>query len=300
MEGSRMQSGINNLKMIQNLVGDITESDLKYVDYYISEHFGIFIPSVGCCEYAIKLNHTHPSYSFVLSFSEDLSIFKPEIKLKPKHYSMAALSPNIPHEEKLNETFIRYIALFISKEFYEKEYLIYSNKKPNEYIWKQFLIDYDIMIYLKKFMSEYDNKTCGYKNILESLSLLITNQLIRSLLNVNVATEVITDKIEMNRVVEYMHQHYGKKLSNLQLAKIANMSESHFIRVFKKETNMSPIEYLVRLRIDKAKKLLKSASKNITEISLMCGFNSPSHFSSSFVQHENITPSEFQSMYLIH
>ncbi|MDA8212034.1 MAG: hypothetical protein M0021_09175 [Clostridia bacterium] len=36
---------------IQKLVGDIRESNLKYVDYCVSENFGIFIPSVGFCEY---------------------------------------------------------------------------------------------------------------------------------------------------------------------------------------------------------------------------------------------------------
>lgn len=289
---------IKDIKMIQNLVGDINESDLKYVDYYISEHLGIFIPSVGFCEYAIKPNHIHPSYSFILVFSEGQSIIKRQIDLKPKHYLMAALSPSVPHEEEKSEIFTRYIALFISKEFYEKEYMIYNSNKPLEYIWEQFIIDYDIMIYLKKFMSEYDNKACGYKNMLEALASVITNYLIRSILNVCVTEDFIVDKMEMNRVIEYMHQHYDKKLSNLQLSKIANMSESHFIRVFKKETSMSPIDYLVKLRIDKSKKLLKSGSKNITEISLMCGFNSPSHYSSSFLRHENITPSEYQNLYL--
>lgn len=46
----------------------ISESDLKYVDYYVSENFAIFIPSVGFCEYAIMPQHTHPAYSFILFF----------------------------------------------------------------------------------------------------------------------------------------------------------------------------------------------------------------------------------------
>lgn len=288
-----------DMKMIQRLVGEITYTNLKYVDCYISEHFGIFIPSVGFCEFAIKQNHTHPAYSFVLSFSAEQSIVKPEIELKPDHYLMAALSPQVAHEEEQKDVFTRYIALMISKELYEKEYTTYSNNNPDLYVWNQYLVHNDIMLYLKKFMLEYDYKTYGYNRHLNALSTLITHSIIRSILDVKTKTDTITDKFEIQSILEYMHQNFANKLTNSNLAKLVNMSESHFIRLFKKETGTSPIEYLVKLRIEKAKKLLKSNTKNITEISLQCGFNSPSHFSSSFLKHEKTTPSEYQNMYSV-
>lgn len=42
-----------SLKRIQSLVGNITEENLKHVDCYVTQDFGMFIPSVGFCEYAI-------------------------------------------------------------------------------------------------------------------------------------------------------------------------------------------------------------------------------------------------------
>jgi AraC family transcriptional regulator len=75
-----------SLKNIQKLVGNITEENLKYVDYYIDKHLGIFIPSVGFCEYAIKPQHTHPAYSFIVFFSEEQSIVPLTIKVVPNHY----------------------------------------------------------------------------------------------------------------------------------------------------------------------------------------------------------------------
>lgn len=83
-----------------------------------------------------------------------------------------------------------------------------------------------------------------------------------------------------------------------ELAKLANMSESNYIRLFKKEAGMAPMEYLINLRLDKAKKLLRTGSKSITEISLQCGFGSPSHFSNSFTKHLGLTPSDYQKSYL--
>lgn len=84
-----------SLRMIQNLVGEITESNLKYVDCYISDELGIFIPSVGFCEYAITPQHTHPAYSFVLLLSKEHTIVVPEKELIENHYLMTAMSPDV-------------------------------------------------------------------------------------------------------------------------------------------------------------------------------------------------------------
>lgn len=291
-----MHDDNKRLEMVQNLVGEIAESHLKYVDYYVSEGFGIFIPTVGFCEYAIMPQHTHPSYSFVLFFSKEQDVFPPKIEIKPNHYLITSISPLVPHEEKKTDMFTRYIVIFISEELYKQQYQAYSDKEPEKYLFDQYLIEHDIMHYLKKFMSEYESNSPGKSEVLNALGCIITNQLIRGMLNVDIKNNMIIDKFEIEKIIEYMHQHFGDKLSNATLAKMIDMSESHFIRTFKKETGMSPMGYLMKIRIDKAKKLLQSGEKNITEVSLICGFNSTSHFSSSFTKYMGMTPSEYQKL----
>lgn len=286
------------LEHIQRLVGDITENNLKYVDCYVNENFGLFLPSVGFCKYAITPHHTHPAYSFVLFFSEEQCIIPVEVEVSQNHYLVVAMSPDIAHEEEEKDTFTRYIAIFISKEFYERLYSIYTDTEPPQYFWKQFLINQDIMIYIKKFMSEYENKQLGDEQIIESLSTIITHQLIRSVLKINTPKDILIDKFEIEKVIEYMNQNFGEKLTVGRLSKLVNISESHFIRIFKKETQLSPIEYLIKLRIDKSKKLLRDSAKSITEIALHCGFNSASHFSTCFVRQLGKTPKEYQNLYL--
>lgn len=282
---------------IRKLVGDITESNLKYVDCYISENFGIFIPSVGFCEYAIRPQHTHPAYSFVLFLSKEQSITPVRIKIPPEHYLVTAMAPDVPHEEKETDNFTRYMAIMISQEFYENIYRDYCPVPPEQYCWDQFVVGHEIMIYLKKFMSEYENKLPGFQNILEALATTITHQIVRSILKITNRVDFITDKFEIEKTIEFIYQHFGRKLNVTDLAVIASMSESHFIRIFKKETGYSPMEFLIKVRIDKAKKLLRSGTKNVTEVSLECGFSSISHFSSSFTKHTGMTPSEYQNSY---
>jgi AraC family transcriptional regulator len=195
------------------------------------------------------------------------------------------------------DTFTRYIAIFISSEFYEKHFREYSNRSPERYFWNQFLVDQDIMIYIKQFMSEYENKQLGYERILEGLSTIITHQLIRSVLEIDASSNLYIEKFEIEKAIDYMHQNFGEKLTVKKLAKLVNMSESNFIRTFKQETQFAPIEYLIKLRIDKAKKLLRGRTKTITEIALQCGFNSNSHFSSCFVKQLGSTPTDYQNLY---
>lgn len=283
---------------IKRIVGDVTENDLRYVECYVSKNIGIFIPSVGFCQYAITPAHTHPSYSFILFNSKEQSFFEDNIDLPDEHYLVAAIAPGVPHEEKPSDHFTRYVAILIEKDYFETVYRQYGKSNPDfNREWKQFAVGYEIMPYIKKFMSEYQSGIAGYENVLEHLSGIICHTLIRSLLEIQTGGSIITERIEIENIVEYMHQHFGEKITIEKLAKRANMSESHFIRVFKKETGLSPVDYLIALRIEKAKKLLRAGTKNVTEISMLCGFNSTSHFSSSFSRSEGISPSKYQNLY---
>lgn len=287
----------NELAKIHRLVGEISEDDLRDVDYYVSEHLGIFIPSVGFCKYAIKAQHTHPAYSFILFFSKEQRIIHVNVELPAGHYLATAIAPGLPHEEEKTDFFTRYIAILISRELFEKLYANYCSTVPEQYNWEQFVIEREIMIYIKKFMSEYENSIAGSENVLEAIAIMITHQLIRSLLKIENKVDFITEKFEIEKSIEYIHQCFGKKLTVAKLAKLANMSESHFIRIFKKETGLAPMEFLIKTRIDKARKLLRNRTRTITEVSLQCGFSSTSHFSSSFAKHMGISPSEYQNDY---
>jgi len=214
---------------IQKLVGDISESNLKHVEYYVSDNFGIFIPSVGFCEYAIMPRHTHPAYSFVLFFSEEQSVTPVKIEVLPEHYLVTAMAPGMPHEEKESDTFTRYMAIFISQDFFEKIYSIYNSKPPARYYWEQFLVGHEILTDLKKFMSEYENILPGYQHVLRALAITVTHQVIRSILKIINKADFIIEKLEIERTVNYMYQHFGEKLTVTALAQIAKMSESHFI-----------------------------------------------------------------------
>lgn len=77
---------------------------------------------------------------------------------------------------------------------------------------------------------------------------------------------------------------------------MANMSTYHFVRSFKQITGRSPIDYINKLRIDKAFSLLKEGKFNVTETALDCGFNDVNYFSRLFKKYNKMSPSEAKKL----
>ena len=100
----------------------------------------------------------------------------------------------------------------------------------------------------------------------------------------------------ITRVLHFLEDHASSPdLSLSRLARIAGMSPFHFCRSFKKTTGHSPMQYVIRLRIDRAKKLLKFHSNrmSISQIATALGFYDASNLNRHFKRLTGLTPTEF-------
>jgi len=97
------------------------------------------------------------------------------------------------------------------------------------------------------------------------------------------------------KVLEYMDEHHAEDISLEKLASLVHCEKSYFLKKFKHETGLTPMNYLRRFRIDKAKRLLAHSDMNITQISAAVGFQSIHHFSSVFRAVVGVSPSEFKN-----
>ncbi len=99
-------------------------------------------------------------------------------------------------------------------------------------------------------------------------------------------------------VFEYIDKHYMNQITLEQLAVLADMSVSHFVRYFKSLIHKTPIEYLIYYRLERACYFLASGQNSITEIVYMCGFNDISYFISTFKKYKGMTPKQYRKQYL--
>ena len=78
------------------------------------------------------------------------------------------------------------------------------------------------------------------------------------------------------------------------LAKESGYSRVHFLRMFRAATGYPPHNYLLNLRVERARELLANPTLSLTDIALECGFSSHSHLSRVFRQVLGATPSEYR------
>lgn len=287
---------MKNLGTIKKLIGEsVTNESLKYVDCYVQEHVGLFIPTIGQGEYAIMPQQVHPAYRFVICFEQSDALFEPTIPLKENHYLCVATSPGVEHEEN-TLGFLHYYCILIEKEYFESQYHLYRKGHPF-FKREQFLVCHDILKMLNGFAFEYSKEMPNAEITLNAQATIITHWLIRSILGENYDMRAISSNYSIARAEHYIEQHFAESVTVTKLAELGNMSVSNFIRTFKKEMHLTPKEYLINVRIEKAKKLLRRNELTITEVSMRCGFSSSAHFTNSFTHLMGMTPTEYRNRY---
>lgn len=97
------------------------------------------------------------------------------------------------------------------------------------------------------------------------------------------------------KVKQYLEEHYGEKLNIGDLARSSFISEEHLIRLFRKETGMTPHRYLMELRISQARKLLRLSPFTVGHIAQVCGFSSIRAFCTQYKAFTGQTPTEARS-----
>lgn len=102
----------------------------------------------------------------------------------------------------------------------------------------------------------------------------------------------------LRRVTEFVCARLDTQLTISDIADMAGLSEFHFARMFKRSTGESPHSYVLRQRVDRAKRLLIANQMTLAEIAGACGYSSQSHFSVQFRNFTSVTPKRYRAMHV--
>ncbi len=97
------------------------------------------------------------------------------------------------------------------------------------------------------------------------------------------------------QVTDYINDSLDQDIKLADLAQLLGMSQSHFSQLFKQSMGISPHQYLLQQRVERAKQLLKQTDQSVVDIALACGFNSHSHLSKQFRQLTGMTPKAYRT-----
>ena len=99
----------------------------------------------------------------------------------------------------------------------------------------------------------------------------------------------------INRASHYIATHLDETIDVKTLARVANLSDFHFCRIFKAIKGEPPISFIARLRIETAAQLLRYSSLAVEEIAYNIGYESPASFSKAFKNRYGITPTHYRT-----
>jgi AraC-like DNA-binding protein len=100
------------------------------------------------------------------------------------------------------------------------------------------------------------------------------------------------EKIKINRVKEYLNAYYRREITLDDLAAVAQFSPYHLLRTFRRSVGLTPHAYLIQVRIEAGKRLLRTGN-SISDVSATTGFTDQSHFTRHFKRIMGVTPGQY-------
>lgn len=245
-------------------------------------------------DYQIEHTHNHYELLFVTSGSYLNKINDKSFILNKNDCSFLTLQDHHSIYGRTN-TFSQ-TTILIEKEYFEQKCKLFSDTFL-ELIYNSDLTKFTLTV-------DQSNRLISYLNILKTK--IISNEQINifSTLILNIIFEAICSQIEkgndnvfpphfhkmINALGEYKNSYWKAK----DLADFAGYTETHVNRLFQKYLGVSTNRYINKVKISKAKYMLSTSNRPITEISLILGFNSVSHFINTFKKECGITPHQYR------
>lgn len=96
------------------------------------------------------------------------------------------------------------------------------------------------------------------------------------------------------RAIEFIKRNYREKISLDDVANHVNMNKHYFCKLFKNETGLSPVEYIINHKMERAKEFLMDSRMNVSEVSRYLGYEDISYFNRLFKKHSGMSPGSLQ------
>ena len=218
---------------------------------------------------------------------------------------LVLLAPNLPHCWEILNTddekppsciVIHFYENLIGSDFFNKpelEKIADLLKQAESGIFFYGPTTGKIKLLLKKLTSQ--SGLISYINLLHIFNLLVECDK-REYLSQDPLSSSGFDKDfkQINKIYEYVFQHIQEEIRLDNVASLLNMAPGSFCRFFKKKTKLTFMEYVIKIRIGYAAKMLAETEKNVTEIAYESGYNNPANFNHYFKKIMGKSPSEYR------
>lgn len=186
----------------------------------------------------------------------------------------------------------------------------YSGGEPLEYLWAHFTGSYaegllrDCGVYPLPFFgvaADSGSVSEGFRRMFEEFERhpqLVDRRtavfLQEIILDVAEGVSRTGARLPIEVSLRYIHSSYDSPLSVPELAAMENLSNSRYIALFKECMGMPPSAYIIRLRMNAARELLRTTDMSVKRIGILVGYSDAHFFSKLFKKHVGLSPVEFR------
>ena len=236
--------------------------------------------------------HNHNGRTHVLTAGDVFCIVPGQIHMYTMGYE--AVIYNILFEKSEFGTFLDQISsLGILKDIFECREDIFPNIKIS--IPKR----HELIALLDTMIQDAAEKKCGWHTALRIHMLEFLLFFVRAHSEAEHEIKSDTGKKAVYygyilKTLKFVEENYMKDINSADIAENVGISSDYITKQFKKELDMTPLDYLRKYRIAKSIELIKTTDMSISDVSVACGFNDLSLFSRVFKQTFGLTPRDFK------
>ena len=240
-------------------------------------------------------NHWHEEYEFVYVKAHPVNAFVngEEITLLPG--SVMLLQSRELHMMDSNYS-ANIIALVAHPSIWAGEYgvLFDGHLKFRRLFSPDVPDEKKIVDWFLEILRCYRAKEFGYQFRIQALLFGIFSHLIEQ--HMYSEQDLRCSENTIQSMLAFVHSSYAQELTLDRLSEHFHYSKSYIIRLFRKNTGFTPIAYVNRYRVEKAKHALKNGDKSIWEISIACGFQNIGYFHRTFKQYTGLAPGAYRKL----
>lgn len=225
----------------------------------------------------------YDQFSLIIAKQTDIDLDKISTHLRVNHFDSEKMKADI--EQFLNECLNHFVLPYKIKEM-----CFQFMGQVAEYVKHEFDLNVGHIIGDNYRVLEEINQSIT----IEKLKTWLTDRINEISAYIESNRVSYKDKFVMD-VKQYIKEHYTKNITLDDIGSQFNMSPAYLSSLFSKSVKMTLFEYIIQLRMQKAKELLRSSHYKITEISKSVGYENQRYFCQVFKKNVGITPGEYRS-----
>ncbi len=241
--------------------------------------------------------HTHPftELFYVVDGKGEFNIQGQRFPVKPNDFVI--INPQVEHTELSSpDEPLEYIVLGING-------LSFSNLTPVSEGGHPFSFfnlrdeQKDILRYLNAMVQEATSQSMSYELVCHNLLEILLIKILRHQhFDLEVGKQSKATK-DISFIKHYLETYYHESIQLEDLASMTHLSRFYISHSFKKEIGMSPMEYLIDIRIKESKILLRTTNYSISQVADIVGFTTPTYFSKQFRKSTGISPTDYREQF---